>query len=199
MGQHLRVHICFRGDGRYRFRPYGALHRFFCRSCRVTRGCDLLILLCVHIHCCGNGGLWFRSYSGSLLKSAKVTKTLLPHHSAPRLGSVCPHSGITPRVAAMGHPWPSAAKPASLPVSPLRNACVRPAWLTGRLRSRACRGGLRADQGVKPARCAWLERGTLGFGGGCCQALMVGECYVNCLQRNSSWTDCKFNDKLFGR
>lgn len=37
------------------------------------------------------------------------------------------------------------------------------------------------------------------FWGGCCQALMVGECYVNCLQRNSSWTDCKFNDKLLGR
>ncbi len=45
---------------------------------------------CVHIHCCGNGRLGFRSDSGSLLKSAKVSKTLLPHHSAPRLGSVCP-------------------------------------------------------------------------------------------------------------
>ncbi|WP_218274821.1 MULTISPECIES: hypothetical protein, partial [unclassified Pseudomonas] len=32
-----------------------------------------------HIRCCGNGRLWFRSYSGSLLKSAKVSKTLLPH------------------------------------------------------------------------------------------------------------------------
>ncbi len=103
----------------------------------MKRGCDLLILFCVQIHCCGNGGLGFRPYGGSLSKSAKVTKALLPHHLAPRLGSVCPHSGIAPRVAAMGHPWPSAAKPASLPVSPLRNACVRPAWLTGRLRSRA--------------------------------------------------------------
>ncbi|HEC54141.1 MAG TPA: nucleoid-structuring protein H-NS, partial [Gammaproteobacteria bacterium] len=27
-------------------------------------------------------------------KSPKVTKGLLPHHSAPRLGSVCPHSGL---------------------------------------------------------------------------------------------------------
>ncbi len=45
---------------------------------------------CVHIHCCGNGRLGFRSDSGSLLNSAKVSKTLLPHHSAPRLGSVCP-------------------------------------------------------------------------------------------------------------
>jgi hypothetical protein len=45
---------------------------------------------CVHIHSCGNGHLGFRPDGGSLLKSAKVSKTLLPHHSAPRLGSVCP-------------------------------------------------------------------------------------------------------------
>jgi hypothetical protein len=32
----------------------------------------------VHIRFCGQGGLWFRSYSGSLSKSAKVTKALLP-------------------------------------------------------------------------------------------------------------------------
>jgi hypothetical protein len=49
---------------------------------------------CVHIHFFGNGGLWFRSYSGSLLANApKVTKRSLPHHSVPRLGSACPHSG----------------------------------------------------------------------------------------------------------
>ncbi len=89
----------------------------------------------MNIHFFGNGGLWFRPDGGSLLKSAKVTKTLLPHHSAPRLGSVCPHSGIAPWAAAKGHPWPSAAIPASMPGCPLRNACVRPAWLTGRPRS----------------------------------------------------------------
>ncbi|SEP16857.1 hypothetical protein SAMN03159293_05393, partial [Pseudomonas sp. NFACC39-1] len=51
----------------------------------------------VHIRCCGNGGLGFRPYGGSLLANApKVTKRSLPHHSAPRLGSVCPHSGIAP-------------------------------------------------------------------------------------------------------
>nr|BFE98107.1 hypothetical protein GCM10020185_86430 [Pseudomonas brassicacearum subsp. brassicacearum] len=50
----------------------------------------------VYIRFFGNGGLGFRSYSGSLSKSAKVTKALMPHHSAPRLGSVCPHSGIAP-------------------------------------------------------------------------------------------------------
>ena len=50
----------------------------------------------VHIHCCGNGHLWFRSYSESLWKSPKVTKGLLPRHSVPRLGSACPHSSIAP-------------------------------------------------------------------------------------------------------
>ncbi|MGH8449937.1 MAG: hypothetical protein ACRESD_11835, partial [Pseudomonas sp.] len=43
-----------------------------------------------HIRYLGNGDLGFRSYSGSLLKSAKVSKTLLPQHSAPRSRSVCP-------------------------------------------------------------------------------------------------------------
>ncbi|CAI8748958.1 hypothetical protein EMIT0P171_140102 [Pseudomonas sp. IT-P171] len=69
----------------------------------------------VHIHSCGNGAYWFRFYSG-LLGKAPSNQALLPHHSAPRLSSVCPNTGIAPRVAAMGHPWPSAAKPASLPV-----------------------------------------------------------------------------------
>ena len=42
----------------------------------------------VHIHSCGNGHLGFRSYSGSLWKSAKVTKALLPlsFGASPRLG-----------------------------------------------------------------------------------------------------------------
>jgi hypothetical protein len=41
-----------------------------------------------HIRCLGNGGLWFRSYSGSLWKSPKVTKGLLPlsFGASPRLG-----------------------------------------------------------------------------------------------------------------
>ncbi len=50
---------------------------------------------------------------------------------------MCPNEGITERAAATGHPWPGAAKPASLPVYPLRNTSVRPAWLTGRQRSRS--------------------------------------------------------------
>jgi hypothetical protein len=43
----------------------------------------------------------------------KSNQNALPRLSAPRLGSVCPHSGIAPRAAATGHPWPGAAKPAS--------------------------------------------------------------------------------------
>ncbi len=94
----------------------------------------------VHIRCCGNGGLGFRSYSGSLLANApKVTKRSLPHHSVPRLGSACPHSGTAPRAAATGHPWPGAAKSASLPIYPLHRAYLRPSWLTGP-----------ADQNQKP-------------------------------------------------
>ncbi len=82
----------------------------------------------VHIRCCGHGHLGFRSYSGSLLANApKVTKRSLPHHSAPRLGSVCPHSGLNPWAAATGHPWPNTANPASCRVSPRIQACVRPA------------------------------------------------------------------------
>jgi hypothetical protein len=50
----------------------------------------------VNIRYLGNGGLGFRPDGGSLSKGAKVSKAPLPHHSAPRLGSVFPHSGIAP-------------------------------------------------------------------------------------------------------
>ncbi len=76
---------------------------------------------------------------------SKVTKALVPHHSVPRLGSACLNEGITPWAAAKGHPWPSAANPASVPGCPLRNTFVQPAWLTGRRDQRPPRGGLTAD------------------------------------------------------
>jgi hypothetical protein len=85
-------------------------------------------------------------------RSPKVTKRLLPHHSAPRLGSVCPHSGITPRAAATGRPCPVAGKPASCRFT----RSVLPAFgqrgLTGRLRSRS-----KADQ-----RHSGLQAGLSG-------------------------------------
>ncbi len=111
----------------------------------------------VHIHSCGNGGSGFRPYGGSLLKSAKVSKTLLPHHSVPRLGSACPNEGIDPWAAAPGHPWPGAANPASLPGYPRLNACVRPSWLTGRSDQKPKPkqdGGLPAGLGVLPVAAA---------------------------------------------
>ena len=95
-----------------------------------------------HIRYLSDGLDGFRSYSGSLLKSAKVSKTLLPHHSAPRLGSVCPHAGFGPWAAVMGHPWPSAANPASCRVTHAPKPAFGQRGLTGRLRSRS-----QADQG----------------------------------------------------
>ena len=94
--------------------------------------------VCVHIRCCGHGHLGFRPYGGSLWRSAKVSKTLLPHHSVPRLGSACPQSGIAP--------WARRDRPSMavsrLPRHPCRGAhCAIPACghrgLTGRLRSRS--------------------------------------------------------------
>ena len=69
----------------------------------------------------------------------------MPHHLVPRLGSACLNEGIAPWAAARGHPWPSAANPASMPGCPLRNTFVQPAWLTGRRDQRPLRGGLVAD------------------------------------------------------
>ena len=98
---------------------------------------------CVHIHSCGNGCLGFRFYSGSLWKSAgmpaqpKVTKGLLPHHSAPRLGSVCPNTGLNPWAAATRHPWRGAANPASCRVTHEFKPAFGQRGLTGRLRSKA--------------------------------------------------------------
>ena len=98
---------------------------------------------CVHIHSCGNGCLGFRFYSGSLWKSAgmpaqpKVTKGLLPHHSAPRLGSVCPNTGLNPWAAATRHPWRGAANPASCRVTHELKPAFGQRGLTGRLRSKA--------------------------------------------------------------
>ena len=75
----------------------------------------------------------------------------MPHHSVPRLGSACPHSGTAPRAAATGHPWPGAAKSASLPIYPLHRACLRPSWLTGPADQDQDQkhGGLKADLSVR--------------------------------------------------
>src|SRR5450830_856983 len=71
------------------------------------------------------------------LEKPKVTKGLLPHHSAPRLGSVCPHSGLNPWAAVMGHPWPRTANPASCRVTHGFKPAFGQRGFTGRLRSKA--------------------------------------------------------------
>ncbi|CRM28824.1 hypothetical protein [Pseudomonas sp. 44 R 15] len=91
----------------------------------------------VRIRFCGNGHLGFRPDGGSLWKSPKVTKGLMPHHSAPRQCSVCPNAGLNPWAAAMGHPWPSAANPASCRVTHGFKPAFGQRGLTGRLRSRS--------------------------------------------------------------
>ncbi|RWW90683.1 hypothetical protein BHE74_00010208, partial [Ensete ventricosum] len=47
----------------------------------------------------------------------KSKQNASPHHSAPRLGSVCPLSGLNPWAAATRHPWRGAANPASCRVT----------------------------------------------------------------------------------
>ena len=90
---------------------------------------------------------WVTATYGSALTAAhfwkgpKVSKRPSPHHSVPRLGSACPHSGLNPWAAAMGHPWPSAANPASCRVTHGFKPAFGQRGLTGRLRSRS-----KADQ-----------------------------------------------------
>ncbi|AZE85452.1 Threonine synthase [Pseudomonas orientalis] len=91
----------------------------------------------VHIRFCGNGHLGFRPDGGSLWKSPKVTKGLLPHHSAPRPGSVCPNAGLNPWAAATRHPWRGAANPASCRVTHGFKPAFGQRGLTGRPRSKA--------------------------------------------------------------
>ena len=97
----------------------------------------------------GNGHLGFRPDGGSLSKSAKVSKALLPHHLAPRLGSVCPNAGLNPWAAATRHPWRGAANPASCRVTHEFKPAFGQRGLTGRLRSRS-----QADQEQDQERLA---------------------------------------------
>ncbi len=93
--------------------------------------------------------------AGHFWKSPKVTKRLSPHHSAPRLGSVCPHSGFGAWAAAMGHPWPSAANPASCRVTHAPKPAFGQRGFTGRRRSKAR---------AKATRFASWVRGPVGAG-----------------------------------
>ncbi len=105
--------------------------------------------LCGSWLACDGGGAvyisipWVTATYGSALTAAhflrdqKVSKKSSPHHSAPRSGSVCPNAGLNPWAAAMGHPWPSAANPASCRVTHGFKPALGQRGLTGRLRSKS--------------------------------------------------------------
>jgi hypothetical protein len=77
-----------------------------------------------YIRFCRRRGLRFRSYSGSLSKSAKVTKALLlPVWPRLRRGTFTPATLRGP--APNGHPCPCGALAASMPLVPLRVAGVK--------------------------------------------------------------------------
>ena len=104
--------------------------------------------------------------AGHFWKDPKVTKRSSPHHSAPRLGSVCPNEGFGAWAAVMGHPWPRTANPASCRVTRAPKPAFGQRGLTGRRRSKAkarrpssrpvlwlvysvkCGRGLAPDEGV---------------------------------------------------
>jgi hypothetical protein len=66
---------------------------------------NLLFVDGVHIHCCGNGHLWFRPYGDSLFfqtpKKSKQKKAR-PERPAPRRGSGFLRSGIHPGASPSG-------------------------------------------------------------------------------------------------
>jgi len=99
--------------------------------------------------------------AGHFWKDPKVTKRSSPHHSAPRLGSVCPHSGFGAWAAAMGHPWPSAANPASCRVTHPPKPAFGQRGFMGRLRSKAKARARRPD-----SRPEWLNQKQADVGAG---------------------------------
>ena len=100
--------------------------------------------ICVHIHCCRNGRLGLRSYSGHSWKSREPDLPIATQ--APPLGTSLRLGVPERRPGSVGREGPFMAQhPASMPGFPLRNTYVRPSWLTGRPRSKACRGGFKTD------------------------------------------------------
>ncbi|AZE61683.1 Threonine synthase [Pseudomonas synxantha] len=98
--------------------------------------------------------------AGHFWKGPKVTKRPSPHHSAPRPGSVCPNAGFGAWAAAMGHPWPSAANPASCRVTHAPKPAFGQRGLTGRfqIKSKARRPYSRPVLAVEVGQ-KWQECG----------------------------------------
>jgi len=107
--------------------------RFQCGSGLAREGVGSVYISIPVVTAAGGSALT----AGHFWKDPKVTKRSSPHHSAPRLGSVCPHSGFGAWAAAMGHPWPSAANPASCRVTHAPKPAFGQRGFTGRLRSKS--------------------------------------------------------------
>ena len=88
-----------------------------------------------YIRCCGNGLLWFRSYSDSLFQTPKSKQKALPRRTALRLGSVFPRYGV----------HPGASPPVCFAAPPL-DVCGFAAW--------RCAPNPRMDTFARPAEGA---------------------------------------------
>jgi hypothetical protein len=104
--------------------------------------------------------------AGHFWRDPKVTKRSSPHHSVPRLGSACPHSGLNPWAAVMGHPWPRAANPASCRVPHGFKPAFGQRGFTGRSRSRSkSKARSRADRYFPDVSRSKCGRGLAPDGG----------------------------------
>ncbi len=127
-----------------------------------------------HIRFFGSGYWRFRSYSGSLSKSRNAGPGESNQSAfAPPLGTSLRLGVPSLRHCSVGPPrraihLPSAATSASMPRCPLRNTCVRPAWLTGRRDQRPARGGLTAGLVLGETAFLLWERLARESGGSVC-------------------------------
>ena len=99
-------------------------------ACRAAAS-QRWLFIGVHIHSCGNGHLWFRSYSDSLFQTPKSKQKALPQHPAPspRLGVPSlrhPSAGHRLRLASLHLLSMTAATPQRATRSPRMNASTQP-------------------------------------------------------------------------
>ena len=80
----------------------------------------------VHIRFCGNGCLGFRPYGGSLGKAPSNQGLFAPFVRCLAQARHALAPVLLRGPAAIGHPWPCAANPASMPGCPLRRTSSRP-------------------------------------------------------------------------
>jgi hypothetical protein len=149
----------------------------------------------VHIRCCGNGGYWFRPDGGSLWKSLRGPAQSNQRALAPDVRCLAKaRHALAPVLlrgpAAIGHPWPGAANPASMPGCPLRRTCARP--LEGACTAKAKRGGLPAGLFAQRLRVVVTDRSHAPRGNAAGDALRstVDTSLESCARVTRSVTGC---------